>query len=316
MLVRTQAAPRWDAAGGTALGRLFVSLQIWDTPLPAQALQQAPGEGFLGAEGSDLPFLSPKAPSSRGDGPQPQLWLHWRDPQSSPCPICSRCPVTHFFPSPARQRWVPAHPDALNQQEKTPRVGSKQEPETVLRMQVPAPSPPLGTQRGLRQCSCGEDTAPSATTLLKIGQGASTARNGKQPGRQAQNRWLNASRQRGCLQAPCYQPPRRPPRLPGSDGCQQPGQASAEQGRVPAAGTAAQQGSFWWKGQVLSPLPHTLGQEGFYLPKRWAEPSPESHSLRGDGQALGSTARTRCPTAAGGWVLSDGRSPGQGPPSL
>lgn len=157
----------------------------------------------------------------------------------------------HFSPSPAHRCWVPAHPDALNQQgKKIPQAGSKQEPETVFYMQVSAPSPILGTQQGLLCCSCRDDMALSAKTLLKIGQGASRARNGRKPGQRAQNHWLNNSHQRGRPWVPRCQPPRRPPclskplRTPGSDRLQQPREVDAEQGRVPAAGTAARQGGF------------------------------------------------------------------------
>lgn len=51
--------------------------------------------------------------------------------------------MTHFSPLPAQQRWVSAHPDALNQREKIPRAGSKsQRPFSTHRSLF------LGAQRG------------------------------------------------------------------------------------------------------------------------------------------------------------------------
>lgn len=103
---------------GMALGRLFFCRSRISRSLLSPRNRHQ-GKGFWVLR--DLSCLSsplkpcPAAgrglsPSSGSTGETP--------PQRSPCPICSRCPVTHFSPSPARQRWVPARPDALNQQEK------------------------------------------------------------------------------------------------------------------------------------------------------------------------------------------------------
>lgn len=75
-------------------------------PIPHQGPARGTRGRISGAEGSDLPFLSPKAPSWHGEGAQSQLWLHQR---------------LRGLSSPHSSLFSPgARPGALNQQEEIP----------------------------------------------------------------------------------------------------------------------------------------------------------------------------------------------------
>lgn len=219
-------------------------LQIREIPFSTRAPQQTRGEGFLGAEGSDLPSSPLKRLPAMGKG----LSLSsgsTGDPQGSPGPTCSQCPVTDFSPSPAHQCWVPAHPDALNQQEKNPTSGFKER----------------ARDRFLYAGLCSEPRwhAVGSPALLRLG------RHGPDCKDAAQNwmRSFNGKKQKEARAASpeplakCFPSMRPPPgtllpaspetslpakaslRTPGSAGLRQPGEVDAEQGKVPAAGTTA-----------------------------------------------------------------------------
>lgn len=163
------------------------------SPLGPQTRHQ--GKGFRGQRDLTCPSSPLKPLPAVGRG---------LSPSSGSTAVTPGLSLPHLQPVPSELLlsltsslcWVPAHPDALNQEgKKIAEMGSKREPETVFYTRVSAPSPILDTQQGLLRCSHGKDMAPSAKKPLKIGQGASMARNGRKPGRRAQNRWLNASHQ-------------------------------------------------------------------------------------------------------------------------
>lgn len=70
-------------------------------------------------------------------------------------------------------------------------------------------------------------------------------------------------------------------RTPGSAGLRQPGEADAEQGRAPAAGTAARQGGFRCRCRARSfhPSPRSWGRKAFSCQDHGLESSPELRSL-------------------------------------
>lgn len=80
---------------------------IWDIPFPTRALQEAPGEGFLGQKGLTCPSSPLKPLPGTGRGLSPSSGST-RDPQGSP------------RPTPLSFHQVPARPGALNQQEEIP----------------------------------------------------------------------------------------------------------------------------------------------------------------------------------------------------